>query len=131
MGDPVLTRLRDRKERCEFARETLREDAAFVLVANRDALSVRESERAIESLRERDLPVEGIIVNRLTPAPDDDETGRGARFLRQRIETEQERLAELRGFEPPIIAEIETRVSEVKGSFLEEVASELEFKQSV
>ena len=131
LGDPILARLRDRKERFEFARKTLREDASFVLVANPDALSVRESERAIESLRERDLPVEGVIVNRLTPAPDDDENGRGAKFLRQRIETERERLAELRGFEPPIIAEIETRVSEVKGSFLDEVASELEFEQTV
>ena len=131
LGDPILARLRDRKERFEFARKTLREDASFVLVANPDALSVRESERAIESLRERDLPVEGVIVNRLTPAPDDDENGRGAKFLRQRIETERERLAELRGFEPPIIAEIETRVSEVKGSFLDEVASELEFEQTI
>lgn len=126
MGDPILARLRDRKENFEFARRTLRNEAAFVLVVNPDELSLRETQRAIGSLSERELHVEGLIVNRLTPAPDDDENGRGARFLRQRIETEEEHLRELREeFEPPVLATIETRVSEVKGSFLGEVADEL------
>jgi len=126
MGDPILARLRARKENFEFARRTLREGAAFVLVVNPDELSLRETERAIDSLTDRELHVEGLVVNRLTPAPDDDENGRGARFLRQRIETETEHLRELREeFEPPVLATIETRVSEVKGSFLAEVAEEI------
>ncbi|MFB6126257.1 MAG: ArsA family ATPase [Halolamina sp.] len=126
MGDPILARLRERKETFEFARETLRNDAAFVLVANPDELSVRETERAVDTLEQRQLTVEGIVANRLTPAPDDDENGRGARFLRDRIETERERLEELRALDPPLLATIETRVSEVKGSFLAGVADELD-----
>ncbi|MFC7235256.1 ArsA family ATPase [Halosegnis marinus] len=131
LGDPILARLRERKEKFEFARETLRDEAEFVLVANPDELSVRETERAVGSLAERDLPVAGVIVNRLTPAPDDDENGRGARFLRDRIATEEERLAELEALDPPLLAAIETRVSEVKGSFLAEVAAELDIETTI
>jgi arsenite-transporting ATPase len=127
LGDPILARLRERKENFEFARETLRGEAAFVLVVNPDELSLRETERAIGSLRERELRVAGLVVNRLTPAPDDDENGRGARFLRQRRETEHEHLRALEeSFDPPVLAAVETRVAEVKGSFLAEVAAELD-----
>jgi arsenite-transporting ATPase len=66
------------------------------------------------------------VINRLTPPPEDHEEGRGARFLRERVETERERVARLReGFDPPVVAEIETRVSEVKGPLLAEVAEAL------
>jgi arsenite-transporting ATPase len=129
LGDPILARLQDRKETFEFARETLTTDAAFVLVVSPDELSLRETERAIGSLRERDLHVVGLVVNRLTPAPDDDEDGHGARFLRQRRETEAEHLRELEErFDPPVLAAIETRVAEVKGSLLAEVAAELDIE---
>ncbi|WP_435126404.1 ArsA family ATPase [Halobaculum sp. D14] len=127
LGDPIIARLRDRKENFEFAGETLREDASFYLVANPDELSVRETRRAVDSLADRDLSVAGLVVNRLTPEPDPDENGRGARFLRDRVETERERLAELESsFDPPVVATIETRVSEVKGDLLDEVAAELD-----
>jgi arsenite-transporting ATPase len=70
--------------------------------------------------------VEGLAVNRLTPEPDPDEQGRGARFLRDRVETERERLETLRTeFDQPLVAEIETRVAEVKGNLLDDVAAEL------
>ena len=125
-GDPILDRLTTRKERFEFAGETLRSDAAFFLVANPDELSIRETQRAIEELRSYDLEIRGLAVNRLTPKPDPDENGRGARFLRDRVATERERLAELHEtLDPPVVAEIETRVSEVKGTILETVADEL------
>ncbi|ERG90170.1 MAG: arsenite-activated ATPase ArsA [Haloquadratum walsbyi J07HQW1] len=125
-GDPILDRLTTRKERFEFAGETLRSDAAFFLVANPDELSIRETQRAIEELRSYDLEIRGLAVNRLTPKPDPDENGRGARFLRNRVATERERLAELHEtLDPPVVAEIETRVSEVKGTILETVADEL------
>jgi arsenite-transporting ATPase len=126
VGDPIIARLRQRKENFEFAGERLRNDASFFLVLNPDQLSVRETGRAIKGLRDQDLSVSGLVVNRLTPEPDPDEDGRGARYLRDRVETERERLREAReSLAPPVVATIESRVREVKGSLLESVADEL------
>ncbi|MFB6123787.1 MAG: ArsA family ATPase [Haloferacaceae archaeon] len=126
-GDPILARLQERKEQFEFAADTLQNRAAFFLVVNPDELSIRETRRAIESLADHDLGVRGLAVNRLTPEPDPDEDGRGARFLRDRVATERERLEELHEtFDAPVVAEIETRISEVKGDLLDEVAAELD-----
>ena len=131
-GDPVLAKLQDRKEFFEFAGRTLREDAAFFLVLNPDELSVNETDRAIAELDEAGLSVGGLVANKLTPEPDPDENGRGARYLRERIETETERLDRVRKeFEPPLVAAIETRVSEIKGDFLDDVADELDIETSV
>jgi arsenite-transporting ATPase len=125
-GDPIIARLQERKEMFEFAGDALRNRAAFFLVVNPDELSVRETSRAVDDLLAADLAIEGLAVNKLTPEPDPDEQGRGARFLRDRVETERERLATLHEeFDQPVVAEIETRVAEVKGSLLDEVAEEL------
>jgi arsenite-transporting ATPase len=127
VGDPIIARLQTRKENFEFAGETLRNDASFFLVLNPDQLSVRETARAVDQLREYDLSVSGLVMNRLTPEPDPDEDGRGARYLRDRIETERERLRETReSIDPSVIATIESRVREVKGDLLESVAAEIE-----
>ncbi|MFB6101703.1 MAG: ArsA family ATPase [Haloplanus sp.] len=126
-GDPIIARLQERKETFEFAKRTLQDEAAFFLVVNPDELSIRETRRAIEGLADHGLVVRGLAVNKLTPSPDDDEEGRGARFLRNRVATERERLDELHEtFDPPVVAEIETRIREVKGSLLQEVAAELD-----
>jgi len=126
VGDPIIARLRERKENFEFAGRTLREDATFFLVLNPDELSLRETRRSIDSLAERDLAVSGLVMNRLTPEPEDHEEGRGARFLRDRVATERDRVAEVReSFDPPLIATIETRVAAVKGDLLASVADEL------
>lgn len=126
-GDPIIARLQARKATFEFAKETLRDEATFFLVVNPDDLSIRETRRAIDSLGDHDLSVSGLAVNKLTPEPDDDESGRGARFLRDRVATERDRLDELHEtLDPPVVAEIETRVREVKGSLLDEVAAELD-----
>ncbi|MBP1986799.1 ArsA family ATPase [Halolamina salifodinae] len=125
-GDPVLARLQERKEFFEFAGGALRNDAAFFLVLNPDQLSVNETDRAIGDMAEQGLPVRGLVANKLTPAPDDEENGRGARYLRDRIETEAERLDQVReSLDAPLLAEIETRTREVKGDLLGEVADEL------
>jgi len=125
-GDPILQRLQERKERFAYAGETLREQATFTFVLNPDELSMRETTRAIGGLEDTELTVDGLVVNKLTPEPDDDEQGRGGTFLRDRVETERERLADIRSdFSVPVVAEIETRVREVKGSLLEDVASEI------
>ncbi|WP_101298073.1 ArsA family ATPase [Halegenticoccus soli] len=131
-GDPILERLRERKDFFEFAGEALREEAAFFLVVNPDELSIRETRRAVDGLREHGLDVQGLAVNKLTPEPDPDENGRGARFLRDRVETERERLRQIREkFDEPLVAAVETRVSEVKGGLLADVAAELEIETTV
>jgi arsenite-transporting ATPase len=125
-SDPIIARLTTRKERFEFARDTLQSDATFYLVLNPDDLSIRETERAIAQLGEYGLGVEGLVVNKVTPEPDDDEEGRGARYLRARCATERERLATVRErFDEPVVAEIESRVEEVRGDLLADVAAEL------
>jgi arsenite-transporting ATPase len=125
-NDPIIRRLEERKETFEFAGRVLREEAAFYLVVNPDELSIRETRRAIEELTEYDLDVAGLVVNKVTPEPDDDEEGRGARYLRERCRTERDRIDEIRSaFDEPVVATIEERVEEVKGSLLAEVAAEL------
>jgi len=127
--DPIIQRLTERKEMFEFAGETLREDAAFFLVLNPDELSIRETEDAIEDLTESGLSVRGLVINKVTPPPDDDESGRGATYLRQRYETDRERIATIRDtFDEPVVAEIETRIEEIKGDLLSDVADELELE---
>ncbi|AGN01398.1 transport ATPase 8 (substrate arsenite) [Salinarchaeum sp. Harcht-Bsk1] len=126
-GDPILQRLHERKERFAYAGETLREQATFTFVLNPDELSMRETTRAIGGLEDTELTVDGLVVNKLTPEPDPDEQGRGGTFLRDRVETERERLADIRSdFTVPVVAEIETRVREVKGSLLADVAEEID-----
>ncbi|NIB99232.1 TRC40/GET3/ArsA family transport-energizing ATPase [Halobacterium sp. R2-5] len=131
-GDPVLARLQERKEFFEYAGGALREDAAFFLVLNPDQLSVNETERAIGDMDDEGLEVRGLVANKLTPSPDDDENGRGARYLRDRVETENERLATVREtLDPPLVAEIESRTREVKGDLLADVAAELDVEVAV
>ena len=126
-NDPIIARLEARRETFAFAGRTLREEATFFLVLNPDELSLRETERALADLEEYDLSVGGLVVNRLTPEPDDDEQGRGARYLRERCATERERVATVHEeFTHPVRAVIETRVREVKGDLLSEVAAELD-----
>ena len=127
--DPIIERLRERKEMFEFAGRTLREETTFFLVLNPDELSIRETERALSDLAEYGLSVGGLVVNRLTPEPDDEEQGRGARYLRDRCATERERVETVREeFAQPVLAIIETRVEEVKGDLLAEVATELDIE---
>ncbi|ELZ95324.1 transport ATPase (substrate arsenite) [Haloferax mucosum ATCC BAA-1512] len=131
-GDPIIARLEQRRDAFAFAKETLQANAAFFLVVNPDELSIRETKRAVEELDSYGLDVRGLAVNRLTPEPDPDEEGRGATFLRNRVETEQARLRELRDtLEPPLVAAIETRVAEIKGDFLGDVADELDVELGV
>ncbi len=131
-GDPVLARLESRKEFFEFAGKTLRDDAGFFLVVNPDELSLAETERSIAQLQDNGLAVRGLVANKLTPSPDADENGRGATYLRDRVETERAHLERLHEeFTPPVVAEIGWRVSEIKGGFLVEVASELDIETTI
>ncbi|MFC7139629.1 ArsA family ATPase [Halosimplex aquaticum] len=125
--DPLIAHLQGRKETFEFAGRTLREESAFFLVLNPDELSVRETERSVAEMGDQGLSVDGLVVNKVTPAPDDDDRGRGGRYLRDRVATERERIERVReDFDEPVVAEIESRVREVKGDLLAAVAAELE-----
>lgn len=127
--DPIIERLRERKEMFEFAGHALRERATFFLVLNPDELSLRETDRALDDLDEYDLSVGGLLINRLTPEPDDGEDGHGARYLRERCANERERVATVHEeFAPPVRGTIETRVAEIKGDLLAEVAAELDIE---
>ena len=126
-SDPIIARLQARKEKFAFAGDVLREDATFYLVLNPDELSIRETERAISQLTEYDLSVAGLVVNKVTPEPEDHEDGRGARYLRARCATERERIETVREtFDEPVVAEIASRVEEVKGDLLVDVADALD-----
>ncbi|SFL38694.1 arsenite-transporting ATPase [Halogranum rubrum] len=126
-GDPIIARLEARKEQFEFAGRVLRDEAAFFLVVNPDELSIRETRRAVERLHDYGLDVQGLVVNKLSPEPGEDEEGIGAQFLRQRVATERERLRELHDtFDVPVVAEIGLRVAEVKGDLLTTVAAEID-----
>jgi arsenite-transporting ATPase len=125
--DPIIARLVERKELFEFAGKTLRDDATFFLVLNPDELSIRETRRAIDDLTEYDLDIEGLVVNKIAPEPGESEDGTGAKYLRERHRTEQERIGRIDAeFDEPIAARILQRVEEVKGNLLEDVAAELD-----
>ena len=125
--DPIIARLLERKEMFEFAGETLRNEAAFFLVLNPDELSINETSRAVDSLGDSGLAVRGLVVNKVAPEPEPDETGRGATYLRERYETEQDRIGRIREeFDEPVLAVIEQRIREVKGDLLDAVASDLD-----
>ena len=124
--DPIINHLRERKEKFEFAGEKLRTESSFYLVMNPDELSIRETERAIEQLQGREITVDGLVINKVSPEPNEDETGVGATYLRERVATERERIDQIRtGFDVPVVATIETRIEEIKDDLLEDVAEEL------
>jgi arsenite-transporting ATPase len=126
-SDSIIGHLQERKEKFEFAGRTLREEASFFLVLNPDELSIRETSRTVDQLAEYGLSGDGLVVNKLTPEPDEDDAGTGARYLRDRVTTERDRVEQIRSeFEEPVVATIESRVEEIKGDLLSDVAEELE-----
>ncbi|MFB6134370.1 MAG: ArsA family ATPase [Halanaeroarchaeum sp.] len=126
-SDPIIAHLRERKEKFEFAGRKLREESGFYLVLNPDELSIRETERAVSQLGEYDMTVDGLVINKITPAPTDDETGPGATYLRDRVATERERIERIRSdFDEPVVGTIESRVEEIKDDLLDDVAAELD-----
>ena len=89
VSDPVLDRLRARRDRLDAARRRLLSDAVFHLVLVPERLPVAETARALEVLDTAGLTVGALIVNRVLPAADGE-------FMRGRLAAQAERLAELR-----------------------------------
>ncbi len=124
--DPIINRLRERKEQFEFAADVLRNQAAFFLVMNPDSLSIEETRRAIGTLKNHDLSVDGLVINRVSPDPDEADRGAGGAFLREKHATEHDRIETIhREFDEPVIGVIQTRTSEITGDALREILAEL------
>jgi arsenite/tail-anchored protein-transporting ATPase len=87
--DPVLRRLRDRREVLRVTRRRLLDDAAFHLVLVPERLPIEETVRAAVVLSEAGLRIAEVVVNRVLP-----ETVEGD-FMRQRAEQQAAYLAEI------------------------------------
>ena len=85
VADEVDIFLRDLSQRIQSVRNVLhdKEQTRFTLVTIPEAMSVRETERYLELLREQGVPVHDLIVNRVEQEHDDCEYCR-ARVLSQR-----------------------------------------------
>lgn len=103
IADEVDVFLRDLNERIAAVRKLLhdREQTSFTLVTIPEGMAVRETERYLELLREQDVPVRDIIVNRV-------EQEHGAcEYCRARVRSQQ-----------PWLKEINTRFHDLKSHYL-------------
>lgn len=111
------------KERIEKAREILsdKEKTHFNLVMIPEAMSIYESERSVEILKEYNIPVETIIVNQLIPE------NRKCPFCTEKRKLQQERVKEiLKKFKGYKLQKIPLHKEEVKGfDMLDKVGKEL------
>ncbi len=87
--DPVLNRLRERRDKFHHARHRLLEDANFYLVLIPERLPIEETSRTLHTLTENRIEVGGLIVNRVLP-----DLAEGD-FLRARLEQQSEYLSEI------------------------------------
>lgn len=89
VDDPVVERLRRRRDRFRNTRRRLLHDAAFWLVLVPERLPIEETDRALHTLEAGGLTVAGLIVNRVFPAE------AGGEFMRARLEQQAEHLGEI------------------------------------
>ena len=85
VADEVDLFLRDLSQRIESVRELLhaKEQTRFALVTIPEAMSIRETERYLELLREQGVPVRDLIVNRVEEEHDD------CKYCRARVQTQR------------------------------------------
>jgi arsenite-transporting ATPase len=111
------------KERIEKAREILsnREKTHFNLVLIPEAMSIYESERSLEILKEYNIPVKTVVVNQLIPE------NKKCPFCTEKRKLQKERLDEIKEkFKGYNIQEIPLHKEEVKGfGMLKKVGKEL------
>jgi len=87
--DPILNRLRGRRDRFHHARHRLLEDTKFYLVLIPERLPIEETARALETLKQAEVHVGALIVNRVLPQSADGE------FMHARLEQQSEYLEEI------------------------------------
>ena len=85
VADEVDIFLRDLTQRIESVRTLLhdKEQTRFALVTIPEAMSVRETERYLELLRQQDVPVRDLIINRVEQEHD------GCDFCRARVQSQR------------------------------------------
>jgi arsenite-transporting ATPase len=91
VADEVDVFLRDLSQRIESVRKLLHDEnqTRFTLVTIPEAMSVRETERYLELLREQGVPVRDLIINRVEQEHED------CKYCRARVRTQQPWLKEI------------------------------------
>ena len=87
--DPILNRLRGRRDRFHHARHRLLEDTTFYLALIPERLPIEETARALQTLTQGDIHVGALVVNRVLPEMDEGE------FMRSRLAQQAEYLSEI------------------------------------
>lgn len=82
--DPVLERLRERRERFHHARHRLLEDTIFYLVLIPERLPIEETARSLKTLTGNGIEVGALLVNRVLPESADEGEFMHARLAQQR-----------------------------------------------
>ncbi|WP_119069800.1 ArsA family ATPase [Rubrobacter indicoceani] len=89
-GDPVLERLRRKRDRFHHARHRLMDDATFYLVLIPERLPIEETARTIETLSTGGVHLGTLLVNRVLPEINEGE------FMRSRLAQQSEYLGEIK-----------------------------------
>jgi arsenite/tail-anchored protein-transporting ATPase len=87
--DPILNRLRERRDKFHHARHRLLVDTTFYLVLIPERLPIEETARTLSTLSENGIVVGGLVVNRVLP-----DVAEGD-FMRARLEQQSEYLREI------------------------------------
>jgi arsenite-transporting ATPase len=120
--DPILNRLRERRERFHHARHRLLEDTTFYLTLIPERLPIEETARALDTLTQGDVHVGALIVNRVLPDVVEGE------FMRARLEQQSEYLREIESrFEKQRVVRVEQYARDITHrDQLEPIARQLE-----
>ena len=107
-GDPILVRLRERRDKFHHARHRLLEDTTFYLVLIPERLPIEETERALRVLTGNDVRVGALVVNRVFPDAADGD------FMRSRLEQQSEYLVEIDSrFEKKKVVRVEQEARDI------------------
>jgi arsenite-transporting ATPase len=112
VADEVDVFLRDLSQRIESVRKLLHDEnqTRFALVTIPEAMSVRETERYLELLREQGVPVRDLIVNRVEEEHDDCE------YCRARVSSQRPWLKQIaKSFEDLELHYVPLMAKEVRG----------------
>jgi arsenite-transporting ATPase len=112
VADEVDIFLRDLNERIVAVRRLLhdREQTSFTLVTIPEAMAVRETERYLELLREQEVPVRDLIVNRV------EQKHEGCPYCHARVRSQQPWMKEIKSrFKELKLHYVPLRAKEVRG----------------
>jgi len=119
LDDPVIKILQQRKDKLEKAREILIDShkVSFIFVLNAEKLPIEETKKAVKVLEKYQVPVGGIVVNRILPEDMQDI------FWKSRKELEQKYLAEIQqAFKNKKITYLPLLNTDVRAHVLEQIA---------